>query len=327
MCGRNGHLAKRNFGEVKMSPRPQSATQLQRMLALVPWILANPETTIDELAKRFEVSSREIEKDLAVLPLCGLPPYTADRLIDVLVSEDGSVSIRLAEYFERPLRLTPGEGLALLAAGRALLAVPGSDPSGPLANALVKLEEVVGGPVAVDVGNTDNLSELQSAVAKSEQVEMVYHSFARDEISTRRVDPQQVFHALGFWYLAAFCHQADDNRLFRIDRVQSVRLTGEQSKKRPVDDDFESIFHPKVNDERVRLLLNSEALWVIEDLPIEDSIERDDGKVEVVIAVSGTAFLDRLLLRLGPAVEVIDPPSARDDLVKATQRILDLYSS
>lgn len=327
MCSRYGRLAKRNFSEGEVSPRPKSTTQLQRMLALIPWILANPEVTIDDLSKRFEVSSREIEKDLAILPLCGLPPYTADRLIDVLVAQDGSVSIRLAEYFERPLRLTPGEGLALLAAGRALLAVPGSDSLGPLATALAKLEEVAGGPVAVDVGNTDNLSELQSAVAKAEQVEMVYHSFSRDEVSERRVDPQQIFYAWGFWYLAAFCHQADNNRNFRIDRIQSIRLTGEPSKKRPIDDDFESLFHPKASDERVRLLLDSEALWVIEDLPIEDSLERADGKLEILIAVSGAAFLDRLLLRLGSAVEVIDPPSARDDLAKASKRILDLYSS
>ena len=76
--------------------------------------------------ERFEVSEGELERDLELLPLCGLPPYTADRLIDVWVV-DGGVEIRLAEYFERPLRLTPAEGLALLAAGRALLSVPGSD--------------------------------------------------------------------------------------------------------------------------------------------------------------------------------------------------------
>ena len=115
--------------------RPLVGPRLQRVLALVPWILAHPGGTIAELAARFEVSERELERDLELLPMCGLPPYTADRLIDVSVI-DGEVEIRLAEYFERPLRLTPAEGLALLAAGRALLAVPGSDDDGPLATAL-----------------------------------------------------------------------------------------------------------------------------------------------------------------------------------------------
>ena len=43
----------------------------------VPWILAHPGVTIAELAARFEVSERELERDLELLPMCGLPPYTA----------------------------------------------------------------------------------------------------------------------------------------------------------------------------------------------------------------------------------------------------------
>ena len=142
---------------------------------------------------------------------------------------DGTVEIRLAEYFERPLRLTPAEGLALLAAGRALLSVPGSDPRGPLATALDKLDVALdaGGRLAVDVGGSDHLEELQDAASASEQVEIDYYSFARDEMTTRIVDPWRVFHAFGAWYLAAWCHRANAERLFRVDRVRAVRPTGE----------------------------------------------------------------------------------------------------
>ena len=62
--------------------------------------------------------------------MCGLPPYTADRLIDVWVIDDGAVEIRLAEYFERPLRLTPAEGVALLAAGARAARGAGSRDGG-----------------------------------------------------------------------------------------------------------------------------------------------------------------------------------------------------
>ena len=109
----------------------------------MPYVLAHPYVTVAELAERFEISERELERELELLPMCGLPPYTADRLIDVAIV-DGEVTIRLAEYFERPLRMSPSEGLALLAAGRALLAVPGSDPDGPLGRALDKLEGTLG---------------------------------------------------------------------------------------------------------------------------------------------------------------------------------------
>ena len=126
-----------------MSPRPLAGSRLRRVLALVPWIGEHPGAALAEVAARFGVSEGELERDLELLPLCGLPPYTPDRLIEVEIV-DGQVWIRFAEYFDRPLRLSADEGLALLAAGRALLAVPGSDEHGALATALDKLASALG---------------------------------------------------------------------------------------------------------------------------------------------------------------------------------------
>jgi proteasome accessory factor C len=304
------------------------------VLAIVPYVHAHPGITITELADRFRVDRREIERDLELLPMCGLPPYTADRLIDVWVMDDGSVEIRLAEYFERPLRLTPGEGVALVAAARALLAVPGADTAGPLATALTKLEEVVGGSgrLRVDVGAVAHLDVLRAAVDHREQLDLDYFSYSRDEMTTRRVDPERVFHALGAWYLAAYCHRAEDERLFRVDRITSVRRTGEHFEPRPAaptqreDDELGAlVYHPGPDDERVTLRLAPEAAWLLDSLPVEERRTERGGRERVVLPVSGEAFLERLLLRLGPAAEVLDPPSARDRRAAAAARILRRY--
>lgn len=310
--------------------RPVAASRLRRMLALVPWILTHPGVTIGELARRFDVPEPELEADLALLPMCGLPPYTADRLIDVWVGDDGAVSIRLAEYFERPLRLTPSEGVALLVAGRALLAVPGSDQQGPLATALDKLEAALGarGVLAIDVGTTDHLDQLTEAAATGDQLELDYYSFARDEMTTRVVDPRRVFHTLGAWYLAAYCHRAEGERLFRVDRVRAVRPTGKRAPTRPSAGDEELVdlvYRPDPADPRVQLRLRPEAAWVAESLPTEDATPRADGGWDVVLAVSGPAFLERLLLRLGPAAQVVGPAEARVARSEAARRVLARY--
>ena len=314
-----------------MSPRPLPGPRLGRLLALVPWVLAHPGVTIAELAQRFEVDEEELERDLELLPLCGLPPYTADRLIDVLVGEDGAVDIRLAEYFERPLRLSAAEAVALLAAGRALLAVPGSDPDGPLATALAKLEAVLGarGALAVDIAASPHVAELQAAVADREQLEIEYYSFSRDEMTTRVVDPLRVFFAFGSWYLAAFCHRADDERLFRVDRVRAIRRTGTHiAAPEPQNDELELgelVYRPRPGDLRVRLRLARGAAWVIESVPHDQVFELDDGSFEVVLPVSGPAFLDRLLLELGPAATVLDPPEIAASVADTAARILGRY--
>lgn len=309
--------------------RPLAGPRLRRVLALVPWIAAHPGVTLDELASRFDVSRQEVERDLALLPFCGLPPYTPDRLIDVeIVGEQ--VRVRFADYFARPLRFTPAEGLSLLAAGQALLAVPGSDPGGPLAGALAKLARVLGveGGVTVEVGGGPHLSALRAATERGERVEIDYYSFGRDALTTRQVDPVAVFHAFGQWYVAAFCHQAGEERLFRVDRVRAVRPTGERvTEGSHLADEFvtAAVYRPRPGDPRVTLRLGPSAGWVPESYPVEEAVEEGDGW-RVVLAVSEQAWLERLLLRLGPEAEVLEPPELRSLGPEAARRLLRRYA-
>jgi proteasome accessory factor C len=298
------------------------------VLALVPWIAEHPGAALEEIAARFGVSEGELEHDLELLPLCGLPPYTPDRLIEVEIV-DGHVWIRFAEYFDRPLRFSAEEGLALLTAGRALLAVPGSDDRGALATALDKLAGALGATegLSVEVGEPPHLDALRRAADTHERVEVDYYSFGRNATTSRKIDPRSVFHAFGHWYAAAYCHQAQDERLFRLDRIRAVRPTGERFD--PAADgapDFgESVYHPRSDDPRVTLELDAAASWVVESYPSEEVEERPDGSWRVVLAVSERAWLERLLLELGPAARVVAPAGLQTVGAEAADRLLTRY--
>jgi proteasome accessory factor C len=212
-----------------------------------------------------------------------------------------------------------------------LLAVPGSDPAGPLATALAKLERALGaiGGVAVHVGVADHLDVLRTALDAGEQVELGYYSFARDEMTTRVVDPARVFAAFGAWYLAGYCYRAEAGRVFRIDRVRSVRTTGAPVQPHPGGDEdgVDLVYQAGPDDLRVRLRLEPEAAWVADSLPTESRTSRAKGRVDVVLAVSGDAFLERLLLGLGPAAKVLGPPEAAQMVAGAARRILERYGA
>jgi len=57
--------------------------------------------------------------------MSGLPPYGPGDLIDVDFQGD-RVTVTMADYFGRPLRLSRSEALALYLRGTALLAMPTS---------------------------------------------------------------------------------------------------------------------------------------------------------------------------------------------------------
>lgn len=312
--------------------RPSASDRLRRLLALVPWVVAADGPTLDEVCSRFGLTQAELVADLDLVFLCGVYPFTPDSLIDVVVAE-GRVWIRYADYLERPLRLTPEEGLALVAAGTAALAVPGSDPDGPLARGLAKLAAVLGIDPAVDLdvelgaAPEGVLESLREAVAAGRQVEIDYYTYGRDQRSRRVVDPHDVFAAEGQWYLRAWCHLAEADRRFRLDRIGSLAVldrtfqptageAGEWPGRR-------AVFEPHPDDQRVVLELEPKARWVAERYPLEHFEELGGGRCRVELAVSERAWLERLLLRLGPAATSVE--GADGVAANAAQRILARY--
>jgi proteasome accessory factor C len=283
--------------------------RLQRLLALIPWVASRDGPRLEDVCARFGCTQAELVDDLELLFLCGLHPYTPDVLIEVDIV-DGRVWIRYADYFSRPLRLTPAEGLALLAAGRTVLAASGGDDGGPLARGLNKLAAALGvdagGTVEIELGPVaeELLQTLRTAASESRQVEIDYYSFGRDERARRVVDPYAVFSAGGQWYVTAYCHRVDDERLFRVDRIAGAALL-ESTFDRPAKAPELAAYRPDPDDPRVTLELDPSARWVVEQYPVEKVEDVGGGRLRVTLVASQPAWLERLLLRLGPRAAVV----------------------
>lgn len=306
--------------------RPPAEVEIQRILAIVPWIVAHPGASKTDVAARFGVTVDQLDEHLGLVLMIGVPPYSPGDYIDV--DDDGEhVTLRMADSFRRPLQLSPTEGVAVLAAGRALLAVPGSEPDGPLASALGKLAAALGSPdVRVDVPAPANLDALLDAADRGERVEIDYWSAGRDEVTTRVIDPYAVFFAAGEWYVDAYCRRAEAPRLFRVDRVRALRPTGEHFEAVPAAPAApDQVFTPRASDPRVTLDVAPTASWVVEQVPVESVTAADDGWLRIVLAVSEPAFLERLLLRLGPDARMVDDDHSGVSAPGAARRVLARY--
>jgi proteasome accessory factor C len=307
--------------------RPAAQERLGRLLAIVPWVAARDGPRIDDVCRRFRLTERELLADLELLFLCGVYPFTPDVLIEVDVA-DGRVWIRYADYFRRPLRLTAPEGLALMGAGSALLAVPGADPDGALARALAKLSTVLGvgaeDAVDVELGPVEPglLDLVRTATGERRRLELDYYSFGRDDRSTRVVEPWRVFNAHGQWYLSAWCRQAGAERLFRVDRIGRATAL-DQTFDPPEPAPEPCVFRAADTDPVVVLDVNPGARWVAEQYPNEGVVERPEGTLRVCIRVGERGWLERVLLRAGPDVTVVDGDAGLAPA--AAERILARY--
>lgn len=314
--------------------------RLRILLAMIPWLVSVGGAPIDEVAGRFGLTADEVVRLLEMAACCGLPPYTPDVLMELVVY-DGWVSANLGIQLTRPQRLTPAEGFTLAASARAILAVPGADPEGSLARALTKLEEVLGTRLAVELDDPPLLEMIRRGVDAGESLDITYYAESRDELTERRVDPTAVFARDGHWYLDGWCHLAAGRRVFRVDRVHSVVLTGEgvaraeppgvpvppgERAAGPSQGPVPEAFVPGPEARPVTLLVPAAARWVVESYPTLGWDESEDGRLRVTLAVGGLAWLERLLLRLGPSAQVLDPPELVNLGRQAAARLLRRYA-
>lgn len=300
-------------------------TRLRRTLAMIPWLLAEGHTTVAAIAARFGGSEHDVLRDLELVGLCGVPPYGPGDLIEVLVDGDEVLAFDHG-LFNRPLRLTPDEGFAVLAAGQALLSVPGADAGGALPAALAKLEAALdaSGRLHVDLPAPTYLDAVRRAADEAESLDITYFSAWRVDTTERRIDPLLVHAAEGHWYIEAHDHRSGERRRFRVDRILSAAPSGEHFER--VDVGLPSSTFTGRGDARdVTVALPASARWVTEAYEVSEATTRPDGRMEVVLTVGSPTFLERILLRAGPGAEVLDPPELRDLGREAAGRILNRY--
>ncbi len=146
------------------------------------------------------------------------------------------------------------------------------------------------------------LTLLRTAIRETRCSLLDYYSYGRDQRGDRIVEPHRVFADDGQWYLAAWCRQAGADRVFRVDRIHNVDL---------LDEGFSpphgasAVVDPTAAEQRVTLDLAPEARWVVDQYP-HDSVElQPNGTVRVTLPVTAPAWLERLLVRLGPLVQTV----------------------
>jgi proteasome accessory factor C len=319
------------------APTAQTGTQrLQRLLALVPYVVSRNVVGLAETAAAFGVSERELVDDLNLLwcvELRAPDPYCP---ID-LSYEGGEIVISEAESIARPLRLAVDEASALLVALRMLaeVALPGSEA---LARTIAKLEAAAGeaaaasAQVQVQVDNryTDGvIGRLRDAVGQRRRIHLRYYVPGRDEATERDVDPMRLLVVEGRTYLEGWCRRAEGVRLFRLDRVLGLDVLDVPAEvppeAEPVDVD-QGLFRPSDDDVQVVLELHPAAHWVAEYYPCEN-IERTGGELRVTLRTPDPRWVRRLALRLGEDARVIAPAALAAQIAADAAAALAHYAS
>ena len=305
------------------------AQRLRRLLFIVPYVAKHPEgVTVEQLAKLIGADRDELLADLDLLSQVGPPDGDPGEYLLVSV-EEGRVFVDLAHRLTRPLRLTPAEGCSLLLGIRTLR----ESGIAPFDAAMQSAEKKLLSALGRDANEAQNLAtstvvaEPDAAVAthlrtlvtsarQRQRVEIDYVSASRHQSEHRPVDPYGIVHHAGEWYVVGHCHNRGDVRTFRIDRIASLKTTGERF-DRPADFDLEAyrrerLYVPSADAVTVRVQLDPLAVTRVgANWPVGEVTLQDDGSAELLVDCEGFEWVTGWVLNLGRHAWIVGPPEAR----------------
>jgi proteasome accessory factor C len=302
-----------------------AATQLARIVALVAELSrrdrrgARP-ATLKALGASFGVSPADIARDIRTLTLLG-DHADAEWLLSLSVwQQEDRVSVTSAGPFQRPIRLSPDEMLALQVA----LAM---DPNGaPVARKLATtIAAATAAPVAAPASAVpamvpDFHAVMADAVSNQRPVELLYTGEGERTPGRWLIHPHQLVTWRERTYIVAWSEQTDDWRHFRFDRIIEARLMegtfARRADFRPVIDPAD-LFRPgDAEPDAVRVRFASGIARWIKDR-YRDCTELEDGGVEVTLRASGAEWLVRRVLEYGDQAVVVSPAAYREAVRRA----------
>jgi predicted DNA-binding transcriptional regulator YafY len=162
---------------------------------------------------------------------------------------------------------------------------------------------------------------------------LVYYNRARDQVSEREVSPQRLTHYRDNWYLDAWCHLRRGLRTFALDAIREAQALDSRAKELDesiLDEHYAGtygIFSGRARHQAILRFSPERARWVSMESwhPQQESRWLEDGRYELILPYSQPEELVMDLLRFGPDVEVIEPPSLRELVVQRLSDTLRLY--
>lgn len=264
---------------------------------------------------------RAFERDKDDLRRLGVP-----LVVERTETADGSIDgyrVSQGDYYLHDLGLEPDEVVALSVALRLirLEGVAADDALWKLGGASA---DQAGSAQLAHISMGPAVTQFHEAITNEARVTFEYRG------EERQVEPWRLAFRRGQWYLEAFDRVRDDERRFRLDRIEGVVTVDEPrtaTAPRVLSTEERQPWQFTTEDElsyTARVAIDaSHARWAQHHLPAATVVEtHDDGSIEIELTVTNVAAFRSLILSMFDAAEILSPAELRDDMMRWLQAIV-----
>lgn len=304
--------------------------RIDRLTAIL-LLLQGGKRTAAEIAERFEVSRRTIQRDIDALSEMGIP-------IAAELGTTGGYSLP-SDYFLPPLALTLHEVLLLRLALSSLSQLNETPFKQERESLLAKVQTLL------SRHEGENLDQLQQAISvgvpsrpfpnpfldkllQSAQDQQWLQVNYRSEkgVNQRTILPLRLRTEVGLWYCEAYSLERQEVRVYRVDRFLDLKPVPAPSQEVPAS----SIHYMDSSFPEIQIRLTEKGVLRLERetylIPQVQRSENGDGFLRARFHPSQYDWLTGVLLTLGTDAKVLAPPEFRQRIGQAAMEIAQQYT-
>ena len=298
-----------------------AAVRALRSMDLIPYVLENPGISIAELSAKFSVTQAQIESDLQLVFMCGLPGYTPYELIDVAF-EDGVVSVIDPQVLDKPRKFSSNE-IVVIALGLKILI----DINQTNSTALTKLKQLsekiakLGSNKSIlmagDVSAFPFFEIISKSISEQRILDLQYHSLIKDQITQRLVLPEKLYFLNGSLYLAALDIDIDSDRVFKVDLIKECKVGEQMAAKKVLESSIETTVILDVQKQNRNFIERNSSIIT--------AIQENGDSTRVHLQVSNLEWIKLTVLSNAPGITVVSPELLATAVKQSARDLLALY--
>lgn len=298
--------------------------KIDRLIGIITILLQQDKITAPELAERFEVSRRTINRDIEDICKAGIPLITHQGY-------GGGISIADGYKIDKSL-FTEDELQTILAGLKGIDTVSRASNQAKLLDKFSSKEHRVSpkDTIIIDLAShyqiplTQKIEAIKQAISTQNIITFQYY-YQRGE-QRRKVEPYHLVFKWSAWYVFAYCLDRMDYRLFKLNRLWDLELTEESYLPRtvpPAKLNLENYF--TTNKIHLKALFSPAAKYrLIEEYGIDSFSARENGELLLEQDFASYENMREWVFSFGDLVRILEPADLRDDRYRAAKAILQM---
>lgn len=300
--------------------------KIDRLIGILSILLQREKVTAPDLAEKFEVSRRTINRDIEDLCKAGIPLVTTQ-------GKNGGITIMEGFRIDRTV-LTSSEMKSIFAGLRSLDSISQTKKYRQLMEKLSAKDSKIlpsNQHILIDLSSwykadlTPKIELLQDAIETKTVVTFCYHSPSGE--SQRRVEPYLLVFQWSSWYLWGYSLEREDYRLFKLNRMLELAKSEVQAKIREIPAYTSGPGKVYTNLFDVEAIFDSSVKWrLIDEFGVESFTEQEDGTLLFRTKYSDEEYFIGWILTFGEKAELIKPAELRKELAAALRKMSEKYN-